>query len=486
MSIKNNFGFDLTKKFIYQKKRNSREYTKRKVKSINDTLILEHLAGIKTISLPLYEKTKYVVIDIDQRSNPLHRTDDITDMLCDDEYFGYPFFAEQSLETNGFHLYFQYDSYLSKAKAKAIEGYFKDTYNYIIEIKVAGDNLRLPFSTSYIPLAGFSLESFDNPNEEETPEFFSNFLDPIIEVNKSSGAKEYLSRREFHYGNGTRYENQFRLGFHVLRMNNNATLDDYIEACEFWNDGTSKDMKLPDSKKLKMLESQWNFILSKFEASPFYEEKVSDWQALYKDNQLFNIRESKFKFDSEDSLKLNKILRYYYQKLKIGKIGTKSHERFIEDSIKTLEFLYGSKEYRDINGYSYNEEFKELEKGVPFGHKLQKSIAEHYNISNIRKVLLFLREIGLLEDIFLENGYSYSYKNIRYSIHYILSSIFDLYYTLIYNLKSVYGPRPQREGDYYINNVANFLSEDIRIRSLLGGKRLNERLELIRKKVKLE
>lgn len=504
LSIKSKLGFDLTQKEIYRKSQKSRDYYNQKVSNISDLKLLEHLSGKETYALPLLKQSKYVLVDIDARSNKSMDTNTIVKLITNEGFLGKPFFIEYSKKSKGYHLYYEFREYLSKDKVRAIEMFFKENYEAVIEIKIRGDRLRLPFSKSYDVYGVWDsnkvkelsfIECLDKFNSHEIlpiNKFLKKFLDPIIEVEKNSSLKNHikstLSKREFHYGCGTRFNTQFKIGFHVLRLNKNATLDDYIEACEFWNDGTSKDMKKPEQQKLKMLEKQWVFIQDKFEGSPYYdkESNENDWKTLYEDSNLYKIIDNEYSFDGEDLLKLKKIIKYHYQRLKIGKLKGKYQQRFVEDCIKTLEFLYGSKNYRDLEEYEYVEkEHKKLEKGVPFGNKLQKSVANHYNISNIRKVLLFLREINLLEDIVLDNGYSYSYKNIRFSIHFLLNSIYNLYYNLIYNIKKLNkNPLSPPSNIKYVENFLFQIIRDKRSVQLNKGDpnryNLSERLKKVR------
>ena len=58
---------------------------------------------------------------------------------------------------------------------------------------------------------------------------------------------------DFSYSCGTRLEHQIPIGFNLLNKDNSATYETYVEECELWNDGTSKDMNLSFNQKHKIL-----------------------------------------------------------------------------------------------------------------------------------------------------------------------------------------------------------------------------------------
>ncbi len=488
-------GLDFTDKEVFIKSRHDRRYLKKDRDYFSIHYLLDHLSGKRTYALRRFEHSKVYIIDIDLRSQTQHKDlNKITEQLELD--LGKAFYTEERLN-EGFHLYYEFDNYVSSKAWKLLEATYLQKYNMAIEIKCNNEIMRLPLSFDYTLRSSKYRKSL-TPNQCLTT-FLRHVVTKVPSILQVSNTSENTLRIstkdskentqtstqiDFSYGCGTRLEHQIPIGFNLLNKNNNATYETYVEECELWNDGTSKDMNLSDNQKHKILDKQWNWITNKFNSN--YSTHKSDSEIsfnnfhdntnIYKD---FTIDED-FEFSDTEHVRLEKFIKQNYKKLKIGKIGGKSEAKFIMNSFLILEFLYSTRQFRQDQEYEYiDEDFHFLNEGVPFGVKLRDTLAQYHQITNIKKILKFLIDTELLILLKDKDGFSYSYKGNSYTKHYILNDL--IFRDSIYN-KYLYGfSGHPYAGSVNINNVVNFFQSSDKSLLDLGGIGLSERLQLIQK-----
>lgn len=223
------------------------------------------------------------------------------------------------------------------------------------------------------------------------------------------------------YGNGTRHITQISIGFDVLRAGEDYNT--FKQLCEQYNDGTSKDMKLPSSKKEKILLSVWEFCQRKFvNIAPttfFY-----DPENYYHDED-FDLSESEYD-------KLERIATYYYLIDKWGKPFGKDQHNFIWNVIKMYTQIKQKALHDKYTRGSYtNHKFlAPLESGIALSQKLIKRIADYYDIKNRHRVIKFLKTYGFIEPVGVDiDGVTryYSYKKVRFCNHFIVHTVQDIY-----------------------------------------------------------
>lgn len=400
--------------------------------------LLYHFISKKTaICLPRYPHSKIYIIDIDKRNNKRSLPDIIRDLV---NLLGIPFYLEKGL-SGGYHLYFQFIDYLSVDFWKWLVKHFKKEFKAEIEPIYEGKQIKVPFSVNYKLAGRYNYKTRTQIDKEVScfddvfQIFASAEVNPLPDIyikNKEKLKIEITLKAcrnlhgqgsiDFSYGCGTRHEKQIPLGFYILK--NKGTFQDFLQACYYWNNGTSKDMNLPYGEMIKVVKNVWDYCSSRFDGRQPYKSV----QTVKKpENLVMNFKYYRMR-DKEQS-QLREILKHYYQIYnKKYKPGGKVESRIVRECIKIIKILNEIKEYRTRYKYRYkNEEANFLKNGVPFGIELQKKVAKNFGIRNIEEKIDFLEWTGIIEVLRNEDGFSYSYKKFRYVKHFIIKAIQKIY-----------------------------------------------------------
>jgi len=499
-------GFDFSKQEVFvfnknydSKNNNTPKFVKLDVPYVSSNRLFEHLLGdfsdTYTYALRKHEHSTIFVLDIDFRNQSLNKDAFLNSVKNTIEYLGSePFFIEYSEKSESYHIYFNYGEYFSKTKYKNIVTLIRNKFGIEVEIKSKGDILRLPLSNSYRRVAGIynpderllisplslyeNIKLFNYSSATKVPWKLHRINGNSLthsknheEVQKDSYS---VDNDDFTYGKGTRWENQIRLAFALLYEDKEASFQDFIKKCEYWNDGTSKDMKLPEASRNKILLSTWNWCLKSFKevakssSSTNYINDEKTYDFLIGSDDVTPLEDKEWKI-------LEKALKDAFLRIKPGKSKGAFEKRFLLDSMITMEFLIHMDRFRKSNGYVYQkEEYEFLNKGSPIGDKLKYTIAKHFGIKNIKKVFNFLEQAGLILRIYNQEGYSHSYKSKRYSTHFSIN--YYIINSILYNkfTKFCFAGCQSGAYPYYIYNIANFSLNKV---PGLNGKHLFERLE---------
>lgn len=405
------------------------------------TLLYHFLSEKTAIALPRYEHSKIYIIDIDYRNNHRPLPGIIRDLV---DLLGIPFYLEKGL-SKGYHLYFKYTEYISVEFWKWFIKYFKEKYKAEIEPIYGKKQIKVPYSLDYKAAGTYSYNSrtqiykkvtcfddvykiFSSPKVNFPPEIYIQNKEELkIESSLKAFRCLYDENEhnvDFSYGCGTRHRMQIPLGFYTIK--NKGTFENFLQACYYWNDGSSKDMNLPYHKMIKVVEGVWKFCESHFNGKIMADN--NSVQTTTKPNKL-KIDFKFYKMRDKEKNQLRELLRYYYRKYNIKcKPEGKIEKRIIEECVKIVEVMNEIKNYRQRLKYKYkNESMDYLNKGIPFGLELQKMVAKKFNIANIQEKIDFLEWIGIIQILKDENGFSYSYKKLRYVKHFIIRTIRKLY-----------------------------------------------------------
>lgn len=391
---------------------------------------MDHFKGNSTYALPQYKHTKIFIIDIDQRSQKEGiSTDDIVATLISD--LGYPFYMEKSEETKGYHLYFKYKEYLTKKAKTFLREHYKSTYGYEIEPITGKSIIRVPLSFSYSSFAVEFKENgeyskirsifdltrvFSSAKEKTLPYIFKgkNVRGELPLRSSSNYVSDFENNKRYEYGNGTRIRNQIGIAFAVRR--NNGLESDYINACELYNDGSSKDMALP-------LEKRDAYILKIFHwAGDTYRDNIIDTT-----NNNVESKKKKFIFDSSFSLpknlskELEEIIRF---NLTQNSLCHPNHvEKKTQNVLSLFTRIYEKILYDKKRGRVYEDDnLTPLNNGGLFTQEMRKEVAEMLKIPQPDWIIKFLQQIHTLTLLKSKDGYSFSYKGkTRWGSHYSVS-----------------------------------------------------------------
>ena len=205
------------------------------------------------------------------------------------------------------------EEYLSKKGISALLDYYGKNYGYIIEVVHDRKVMRLPFSSPYQQKA-FTYKNEKIEEVERLLEVFAShelsplpswlkkentFGDPISkrrDVNKDGG-KDKVSPHLF-YGAGDRHEKQPRIGLETIRLYG-PERERFYELCEYYNDGTSKDMKKNLYERNQILDKVWDWCLTHYDDSLTFEKTEEGMIVDYYGNFKF-LNKSEFSFDDEE------------------------------------------------------------------------------------------------------------------------------------------------------------------------------------------
>jgi len=436
-------GYDWTIKHITIQDIKSKTY-RRIHKNPSNYYLEKHFNNELILVLPAHPNSNILKIDIDKRNN-IHSMDQIIDKIV--SYFGDSVFLEKGV-SGGYHLFYNIQEKISDNCKRELEKYFKTVYNYIIEVKKGKEELKLPLSKFY-PYFGFYDELdkermikavavgddptvnlhritdlFENQERIKLPLQFRkyNILGTKLKNNKSI---EYQMKNDsidevidnillkyYSYGNGTRYQTQFKIA--KLLIENNFSYTDFVYACERCNQYDSKDMANPLIKEAKLKES-WK-----------YGYKIANSNIEMSTIKSKYIKQS-FTLVDEEKHKLQFILKAYLRMNKLIKYK-KNKERIIDNCIILYQEILGRQHYNNKNDIKYDsKEYSHLNKSVALGKNLLSLIVKELNLKNgplLKKILI---SCSLITEKTNNEGYSYSYKNIVHSKHFFLYNLFKLY-----------------------------------------------------------
>ena len=443
------------------KNKSSREYTTIH-SSLSYLLLAKHfLCNDTTIALKRYIHSDIIIIDIDQRNNTFPTDKIINKVLLT---IGKPFYYEYNPNTKVYHLYYKFENYVSDNALQYITTQFKENYNFVIEPVLKNHFIRLPYSYTYRNNAFFYDNYTNRYNKIKNitqlnitfKKPFSLIIPKWIQKNNKFGSIIKKERnipqinQNYTYGNGTRHVQQIRIAFNCIR--NNESIDDFIRECHYWNDGTSKDMKLSEYKKNKMLTKIWDYCNNKYNSENFAKNKINTW---WQTNDYF-IYDEDYTLSEEEFKVLNKKLYCDYIFQNIGKIGGKTQKRFVSDAIYMFTRIKEKYEYDKKTKAEYkNETLKLLNNSVALSISTVEKMAKTCKITNYYKILKFIENSGLITPIEIGN-YTYSYKKIIFCKHYKINSLSQTLknYNSILYLKKL----TQRINDIYNTYKERFIS----------------------------
>jgi hypothetical protein len=451
-------GFDCTLGSYTNFNEKTKKYTKLN-KKITQQLILEHFTHQRTVVLSQHPHTKMTLIDIDQRNNKKYNATDIVDkineILVKDK--DNSMIVEYSKSSGGYHLYIKFKEYVTDDCKRYIQKYFKENFDYEIEVKKGKELLKLPYSKQYDRCGYYNTEfpkhiypmvyshteienlvyTFENLEEVSLPTLFKKENKYGHKVNNYKNGVERTIDRYFNndkikewygYGAGTRYYAQLALAKYCYSYG--MTFSEFDSLCDFCNDGSSKDMA--KSKKVRdyKVKEAWKYGTGRL--NPIIQEEKRQSKPtnyIYQDYVIPNKELEKVEYILKNAIKMNRFAKY-----------EKNKKRILHDSQIIFEEMYKRLKYNQEHDIKYiDKEMKGLEKGVAFGNDLFKTIHKEFSLNtDILLIKKLLKESGLITLLKNDFGYSYSYKALRYVKHWLLNSIDSLYkfYLSLYSIKS--------------------------------------------------
>lgn len=447
-----------TKDITIQNLNKERSYTK--INSRPSSFYLkQHLSDKMILVLSQFPNSNILKIDIDQRSNTVD-TSIIIDKLA--EKFGYSCILEYSPISKGYHVFFKTNKPLHDNQKKQIEKYFKEQYNFIIEVKKTNENLKLPFSI-YYPIFGVydSNESnrifttitknneyhhilntitsmFQHQKKIDIPIDIikDNILPPkltnkrIINLqayNEYKKLQKELSESElqlkFGYGRGTRYNTQYKIAKYCIEKEKSFSQFKYL--CEICNIRNSKDMANPLRKDKVILEA-WEYgkKIANKNYNIFIESRDAPEEYICQNYTL----------TKDEKYKLEYILRVHIRKYKVYKYS-KNIERVVKDCIKVYQEIVGRSKFDKKHNRVYeNENFKCLTNKTAMAKSTFQKMAKALQIKNMRLIKKILIKSSLIIEGKNKENKTYGYKKLRWCKHFSITDINELFKFYINNI----------------------------------------------------
>lgn len=481
-------GLDFTRgNYAYLYSTKNRQWRTQTKKSITTSLLDKHLRGEITVALPLYPYSKYLIIDIDNRSQYKDITaTDVFNQIVQD--FGNPAYYEFSSSSKGYHLYYHMNEYITDNAKKEIEFRYMYKNRMAIEVLQKNKKIRLPYSAQYQNNAfdkfGTQITNFEhlynNFENMYTNPFYTTKLPTWVKKLNKHGvniAKKreiaLESNKDRTYGCGTRHIEQINIGFDTIREKGN--FQDFINNCEYWNNGTSKDMMASDTEKHQMLEKIWNWCIMHFSETPEY-SKGAHGVMVNEFGQEEIINAIEWTFNDSQRSKMEKALTFYYRYYNVGKKKGKKEKEFVNGCLLIIEEIISKKLHDKTVDSKYETNNSEinskLSQGTLFNYELKKRITKKLQVKNYRKTWNFLEKIGFIQPVKI-NGFTYSYKSIRYAKHYTIMNI-NTFFNRYTKIKAEKNPKKEKNTGLQknINYVVNFFE--------LTDGRLSDRLLKVR------
>lgn len=422
-------GFDFRSSSNIKIKKPGQEWRYIKVKNIKDKYKEDHLNGKADLSLPLFEHSKWILIDIDDAPSWAPNT-------VAAHMGGSPHYIEMNPSNKHYHMYFLIDSYINSAGRKQIENFFMINYGFRIEVPDHGQYFRLPFSQEYSRRGTYEPKNKSNIKQVKSIHSCLDLFEyaqpiPIKNIlqihDPEEGARAQFERNhrfylygnenssktllDYEYGYGTRHENQMKLAFYCVHRD--MEFSEYVSHCYALNDGTSKDMKKWSPKQIeKVLSGFWRNALNNIQKSKtgFNGETTSVCENL-------NVKLP------EDKDTLYEYFKIIYRGYKIGKIGGKKEHDYITAAIEfywhTLQKQVSEKQNsrRYINRKKLAILDDKAELSTSFLNGLYKKSKRLKNL-NVKKVLYLVEHSLLIQRVRLPNGYTHSYEYKKFATHY--------------------------------------------------------------------
>jgi hypothetical protein len=441
-----NFGIDFTYKRIFKRKIDV-DYNIKKQNSelskLNYGWLIQHLSHFEIIEAREFDYSKFLKIEFTSNSrinerHPLTLGEmfQVISGIIGSE----PVYVDRSVRNDYCgSMFFRMSSYVSEEAKTSLENFIKNHLGIEVSIYRKKDYklYSLPFG-KLAPLYGtlkrnsvFKInclpiqEIIKNINESKPSSVYRlnktlgiSLQSKVIERKENSKKKiDPIEKQNPHFGKCTRHGAMTRIALWCIR--NNKSLEDYSYLVDFYNDGTSKDLKSWDSTtKAKRIKSYYDF--AKKVGKPLELNQISQDGKHYK---IIDNTETTTQFDSQadlERIKLEKVLRRNYKSYFPCKRQQGAwKENFIKDSIKIVQFL--QRKSKNVKVEYKNEAFKNLEKGVTLPRSIFNDLKEYLSLRvRISKILHVLLSLGILSELTV-NGYSFSYKgDSTFAKHYII------------------------------------------------------------------
>ncbi len=434
---------------------------------VSQAWLWKHFIGEKTVSLPRDKKSNIYWLDIDFRNNNVYLTT-MMKRLITYVFKGDPFYVEYSPRSKSYHIAFKFDR---KCNVKAWKKFPKTLLNrknfrnskYVVETIHDNKMLRLPLSKDYWIRGSYDVNSrYGIVREEDknvilswfkTPEhgvikapFELCHYDTVIKTTRRGVSPIYRIKNydkkyeDLHYGKGNRREAQIKIAFRAI-LKNKSFLD-FIEDCEYYNNGTSKDMQVSEEQRIGMLSKIWDWAIKHYKKFP----------ALPKGRvEKDQVKENTGKRKTPVKIVLKRFLDYVDKLIEVEFTDLQlkmlykiihSNNFYKEKSITfKLNIIYMIRLYvifKKIGIYvnevielkHINPRFENFNKAFSCGNDLTVLIGQKYIIRGIKTRIDYLMQTGLIERVRDRYGKTHSYFNIRFTYHYKVYPIEKIYYSL--------------------------------------------------------
>jgi hypothetical protein len=383
-------------------------------KQVTDKELQSHIDGKNTVALCHTKTTnkKIFVIDLDNHSG-------LSDTEVQDIYehiislFGIPVFQEQSLENNGYHLYYKFSN-VTKEIWRGLGLFFK-LNNFHCDFIAGKQSIRLPFSKDYF--CEHSLEESINLLENAEERILPESTIALIEKNESIMFDEKkvdkkiskdlvdslfgvtLDRfitypisptfgQKFIYGSGDRWRKQNSLAIYCVSAG--YSFKDFVALAIAYDRG-SNSMKKSESEVYELLSN-------KFQSAKLYTQRI-------------------FLTEEERQIAYN----FFYNRLIKMKVEIyrKRRARALVDAYLLCRVLA-----RQENQRQYSGNLSHLNEGFTVPKNGRIKLGLQWGISNFDKRVQELKKMGVLDSLKLSSGIEYAYKKgFSLSCHYILKDI---------------------------------------------------------------
>jgi len=165
-----------------------------------------------------------------------------------------------------------------------------------------------------------------------------------------------------------------------------------------------------------MLRQVWDYAERHPVKSPLYRQDPASYPPRYFSSPTCGLKKTQL----ED---LKQICIFSYPFYHFGKRPfAELHAKKATDMANLYVEMFKMKEYRDEHNYEYAEDnLKGFSGAVPLSRDLKRIMGPAASISNPEKSTDFLIRCGLTSQVFLDNGYGYSYKGKTFANHYHLN-----------------------------------------------------------------
>jgi len=427
-------GFDLTVQdyAIKNPATYSREWSRdQRHGYVGTTRLIKHFEKDITIAMRRHACSKVYIVDIDNHDGETEQ--EMQDKLRAVIYtLGKPLKALYSPESGGYHFYYRFKEQLGKDIWKFVATHISRNKGITVETVIDKNVIRLPFSKSYSVYGEIEYiqDTFKYEIIQETPDkIIQDFLGdscnylPIAIVDIMQHISQYYkclsaSKKEngdyifeyedYTYGRGTRNNNQFMLT--RIAEYEGKTFEDAVPWILSFHDGTSKDIaKWGYEGTYKELNRMWESVKK-------YNSNHGKLNINYiTDKDLENHITEK---EEKDLLYMTE--EYFGNQLKMKGVALEKKRYGVVTFLKVIKYLF---KRRMQDGVTYEDRYKNLEKGVPIPQSLRMKIAKKFGITQIGLIYNFLVKTRVIKALTTKEGFSYGYKNETFAKHFIINSI---------------------------------------------------------------